>query len=73
VPWRDVPARYGPWKTFYKRFSCWQENGRWARIEAALRTDADAAGNLDWHANADSTVVRAHQHAAGDGKGAERA
>jgi transposase len=69
VPWRDVPERYGPWKTLYKRFARWEEDGTWARIEAALQTDADAAGDLDWNAHADSTVVRAHQHAAGARKG----
>ncbi|WP_371871180.1 IS5 family transposase [Phytohabitans rumicis] len=69
VPWRDVPSRYGPWKTLYKRFTRWQEDGTWARIEAALQADADAAGQLQWHGNADSTIVRAHQHAAGARKG----
>ena len=69
VPWRDVPERYGPWKTLYKRFARWEEDGTWARIESALRTDADAAGAVDWNAHADSTVVRAHQHAAGARKG----
>jgi transposase len=41
VPWRDVPERYGPWKTLYKRFARWEEDGTWARIEAALQADAD--------------------------------
>jgi transposase len=65
VPWRDLPERYGPWETVYKRFARWQTDGTWARIEAALRTQADAAGELDWDAQIDSSVVRAHQHAAG--------
>jgi transposase len=65
VPWRDVPERYGPWKTLYKRFCRWEEDGTWARIEAKLQADADAAGDLDWNGHADSTIVRAHQHAAG--------
>ena len=65
VPWRDLPERYGPWETVYKRFARWQTDGTWARIEAALRTQAEGAGELDWHAQVDSTVVRAHQHAAG--------
>lgn len=65
VPWRDVPERYGPWKTLYKRFVRWEEDGTWARIEAAVQADADAAGEVDWNAHADSTIVRAHQHAAG--------
>jgi transposase len=65
VPWRDLPERYGPWETVYKRLARWQADGTWARIEAALRTQADAAGALDWDAQIDSSVVRAHQHAAG--------
>ena len=69
VPWRDVPERYGPWETLYKRFARWQTDGTWARIEAALRTQADGAGELDWDAQIDSSVVRAHQHAAGARKG----
>ena len=69
VPWRDVPERYGPWKTLYKRFARWEEDGTWARVEAMLQTDADADGDLDWNAHADSTIVRAHQHAAGARKG----
>jgi transposase len=69
APWRDVPQRYGPWKTLYKRFTRWQEDGTWARIEAMLHMQADAVGDLDANANADSTIVRAHQHAAGARKG----
>jgi transposase len=72
VPWRDLPERYGPWETVYKRFARWQTDGTWARIEAALRVQADAAGELDWDAQIDSSVVRAHQHAAGARKGGSR-
>ena len=67
--WRDLPERYGPWETVYKRFARWQTDGTWARIEAALRVQAEAAGTLDWDAQVDSSVVRAHQHAAGARKG----
>jgi len=69
VPWRDLPERYGPWQTVYKRFARWEQDGTWARIEARLRTEADGAGALDWDAQIDSTVVRAHQHAAGARRG----
>jgi transposase len=37
----------------------------WARIVTALQTRADAAGLITWDVNVDSTVCRAHQHAAG--------
>jgi transposase len=69
VPWRDLPERYGPWETVCKRFARWQTDGTWARIEAALRTQADVAGELDWDAQIDSSVIRAHQHAAGPQRG----
>jgi hypothetical protein len=35
---------------------------------AGVQADADAAGDIDWLVSVDSTIVRAHQHAAG-GKG----
>jgi transposase len=54
VPWRDVPDRYGPWETLYKRFARWQTDGTWARIQASLHTQADGAGELDWEAQIDS-------------------
>jgi transposase len=66
---RDLPDRYGPWETVSKRFARWQTDGTWARVEAALRTQADRAGELDWDAQIDSSVVRAPQHAAGARKG----
>jgi transposase len=67
--WHQVPDRYGPWKTCYHRFSVWEQDGTWARVEQQLQAQADAAGELDWRAQADSTVVRAHQNAAGARKG----
>jgi transposase len=69
VPWRDLPARYGPWETVDKRFARWQADGTWAQIEATLRAQADGAAELDWDAQIDSSVIRAHQHAAGGHKG----
>jgi transposase len=72
IPWRDLPERYGPWETVYKRFARWEADGTWARIQAHLRAQADAAGELDWDAQIDSTIVRAHQHAAGARKGGSR-
>ncbi|GAA4259888.1 hypothetical protein GCM10022255_086380 [Dactylosporangium darangshiense] len=67
--WREVPQRYGPWQTCYERFSRWEQDGTWARIEQRLQADADAAGELDWRAQADATIVRAHQDASGARKG----
>lgn len=63
--WHQVPERYGPWKTCYHRFSVWEQDGTWARLEQRLQAEAEAAGELDWRAQADATIVRAHQEAAG--------
>ena len=65
-PWRSLPTRYGSWKTVSSRFYRWQRAGIWDRVLAALQRRADAEGRLDWTLHfVDSTVVRAHQHAAG--------
>ena len=40
-------------------------DGTWERVFTALLTRADAEGDLDWVVAVDSTIVRAHQHAAG--------
>ncbi|MFJ8658336.1 IS5 family transposase [Streptomyces sp. NPDC093795] len=66
VPWRDLPARFGKWKTLYERHRRWSADGTWDRILAAVQADADAEGRIDWSmVSVDSTSCRAHQHAAG--------
>ncbi|MFC7666489.1 IS5 family transposase [Hymenobacter humi] len=59
APWRDLPERFGPWNSTYRRFRRWAQKGVWQRVFEAVQ-DPD----LDW-AMLDSTSVRAHQHAAG--------
>jgi transposase len=59
APWRDLPARFGPWGSVWKRSDRWSAKGVWKRVFEALQ-DPD----LEWII-LDSTVVRAHQHAAG--------
>lgn len=72
VPWRDLPARFGPWKTVYERHRRWSADGIWDRIFAAVLADADAEG-LDWSmVSVDSTSCRTHQHSAGARKKAPR-
>lgn len=68
APWRDVPACYGPWQSVYGLFRRWQRDGTWKRILTGLQARADAAGLITWDLSVDSTVNRAHQHAAGAGK-----
>jgi transposase len=69
APWRDVPARYRAWQSVYGLFRCWQRDGTWPKVVTALQGWADAAGMITWEVSVDSTVARAHQHAAGRGKG----
>lgn len=64
-PWRDLPAQYGPWKTVYNRHRRWSGDGTWEAILAELQAGCDQEEGADWTAAIDSTVVRAHQHAAG--------
>ncbi len=65
-PWRSLPERYGSWETVSGRFYRWRKAGVWDHVLAALPRQADAEGRLDWTLHfVDSTVVRAHQHAAG--------
>ena len=65
APWRDVPPAYGHWHTVYGLFRRWQRDGTWARVLSALQARADAAGLITWDVSVDSTIARAHQHAAG--------
>ena len=66
APWRDLPARYGQWETIASRFYRWRQAGVWEQVLEVLQTEADASGEIDWQIHhVDSTVVRAHQHAAG--------
>nr|WP_311932493.1 transposase [Microbispora sp. H11081] len=63
---RDIPARYGSWQKIYTRFRRWALDGTFTRM---LQASADARGAIDWLVAADSTIVRAHQHAAEANKG----
>lgn len=69
APWRDTPACYGPWQTVYGLFRRWQRDGTWQHILTSLQAQADAEGLITWDVSVDSTVARAHQHAAGARKG----
>jgi transposase len=65
VPWRDLPERFGPWKTLYERHRLWSADGTWERLLKQVQAAADGDGDIDWDISVDSTAVRAHQHAAG--------
>lgn len=65
VPWRDLPDRFGDWKNVHRRFSRWAQSGVWDRVFEVLTRDRD-----NEYLMIDSTIVRAHQHAAGAKGGA---
>lgn len=65
APWRDLPERYGPYTTVYNRYNRWAKAGVWLRVFETLADKAPDALHL-----IDSSIVRAHQHAAGGKKGA---
>ncbi|MFD5085049.1 transposase [Kitasatospora sp. NPDC058406] len=46
-------------------FRRWQRNGTWHQVFTRLQSLADAKGRITWDLSVDSTVCRAHQHAAG--------
>ena len=64
--WKDLPERYGRWKTVHRRFSRWCHAGVWERVFETLTKDRD-----NQYLMLDSTIVRAHQQAA-NGKGGPR-
>jgi transposase len=65
APWRDVPDCYGHWCSVYGLYRRWQRDGTWARILTGLQGRGDALGLIGWDVSVDSTIARAHQHAAG--------
>lgn len=68
APWRDLPERFGNWNSIFQRFNRWSKSGVWGRVFEAVKLPDLAALLLD------STIIRAHQHAAGarQKKGAKR-
>lgn len=60
APWRDLPPEYGNWATAHKRFTRWAKNGVWQMIFNTFAVNADT----EW-LMIDSSIIRAHQHAAG--------
>ncbi len=48
VQWRDLPERFGPWKTVYERHRPRSADGTWERLLHQIQAvaDADAGANL---------------------------
>jgi putative transposase len=66
APWRDLPPAFGNWNSVFQRFRRWAKKGAWERIFKALVESPDFEYLI-----IDSTIVRAHQHAAGAKGGAK--
>ncbi|MFJ9846517.1 hypothetical protein ACIRYZ_40010 [Kitasatospora sp. NPDC101155] len=49
----------------HNRLRTWAADGTWERVSTELLAQAGAEGDLDRVVAVDSTIVRAHQHAAG--------
>jgi transposase len=64
VAWRDLPERFGPWQTVWKRHHRFATDGTWDMLLQVIQSEADAAGRVDWSVSVDSSIVRAHQHSA---------
>ncbi|MER6570833.1 IS5 family transposase [Streptomyces sp. NPDC001093] len=65
-PWRDIPERYGPWSTVYGRFQIWVAAGTFQTLMDTMIAEAASRGQVDLSlVSVDSTVSRAHHHAAG--------
>jgi transposase len=66
APWRDLPDRYGKWKSVYHRFNRWRREGLFDRILKALQIRLDKQGKTDWDLwLVDGSNVRASRAAAG--------
>jgi len=60
-PWRDLPERFGNWDAVYQRFRRWEKAGRWRKLFERLPADLQEVHTIFF----DSSVIRAHPHAAG--------
>lgn len=66
APWRDLPNRYGPWETVYRRFREWDREGVLDSVLRRLQWRLDEDGYIDWsELYVDGSSVRASAAAAG--------
>jgi transposase len=69
APWRDLPERFGPWKTAYHYFCRWRDDHTFDRILLALQMQLDRKGHIDWDLWCiDGSCVRASRASAGASK-----
>lgn len=70
IAWRDLPERFGDFRVIHTCHTRWSASGVWKRVSEHLAQDAD--NEYAEYAMIDSTIVRAHQHAAGARKNGVR-
>jgi transposase len=69
APWRDLPERFGPWKTVYHCFNKWRKDGTWDRMLQALQVQLDREDKIEWDLWCiDGSTIRASRSAAGAGQ-----
>ena len=69
IPWRDLPERYGPWKSVYTRFRRWSRQGVWEHVlRELIAQDVSDETTL----MLDSTTLKVHPHGSGAKKGAKK-
>ena len=67
APWRDLPPEFGKWNSVFRRFRRWAKKGVWESLFNVLVENPDFEYLI-----IDSTIVRAHQHAAGAKRGEKK-
>ncbi len=60
--WRDLHSHFGEWNSVYRQFRRWTLSGLWDVMLEALNETGQGQDSVQM---IDSTIIRAHQHAAG--------
>lgn len=59
--WRELHSHFGAWNSVYRQFRRWTQAGLWDVMLEALNATGEGRASVQM---IDSTIVRAHQHAA---------
>ena len=60
--WRDLHSHFGTWSSVYRQFRRWTQAGIWDVLLETMNETVEGHGSVQM---IDSTIIRAHQHAAG--------